>query len=99
MITDAELAEIRAWFICGDPTGEGMGMVLVREVEALKAEATRHANERDGLAVVNKHANERIGELRAALRSLVKHWDEFGPEHGLDEAMHKARAALGDDHV
>ena len=32
--------------------------------------------------------------LRAALRHLVNHWDEFGAEYGLDESFHLARRAL-----
>lgn len=28
------------------------------------------------------------------LRGLVRHWNEFGPEHGLDELMHYASEYL-----
>lgn len=33
--------------------------------------------------------------LRAALASVVKHWREFGPEHGFDETLERAALAGG----
>jgi hypothetical protein len=37
-----------------------------------------------------------ILRLRSALKMVVDHWNEFGPEHGLDEKMeYAARAARG----
>jgi hypothetical protein len=30
------------------------------------------------------------------LRALIKHWNEFGPAHGLDELMHYADEYLKD---
>ena len=30
----------------------------------------------------------------AALLTVVRHWDEFGPEHGFDEKMDAARKLL-----
>ena len=33
--------------------------------------------------------------LRGALRSVVSHWREFGPEHGFDECVEIAARALG----
>lgn len=32
--------------------------------------------------------------LESALRAIVAHWDEFGPEHGFDEVMDRARGAV-----
>ena len=32
--------------------------------------------------------------LRAALASVVSHWNEFGPAHGFDEALDRAARAL-----
>jgi hypothetical protein len=34
-------------------------------------------------------------DLPAVLRSVIAHWDEFGPEHGFDECIDQARRALG----
>lgn len=30
-------------------------------------------------------------QLRVALRVVVRHWDEFGPEHGMDEVIDSVR--------
>lgn len=30
----------------------------------------------------------------AVLRSVIKHWNEFGPEHGFDEVIDRAERAL-----
>lgn len=30
----------------------------------------------------------------AALKALIAHWDEFGPEHGFDELVDSARRAV-----
>lgn len=38
-----------------------------------------------------KEAAAEIERLRAAGRSLLAHWDEFGPEHGFDETVHSVR--------
>lgn len=35
-----------------------------------------------------------MDKLRAALQSIISHWDEFGPEHGLDELIHRIRPML-----
>jgi hypothetical protein len=32
--------------------------------------------------------------VESALRAVIAHWDEFGPEHGLDECIDQARRAL-----
>jgi hypothetical protein len=36
----------------------------------------------------------RQDELRRALRSVVDHWHEFGPEHGFDECLEMAARVL-----
>ena len=45
----------------------------------------------------------RRAEGNAALRAIIKHWDEFGPESGLDELIDAARLSkisspAGDTH-
>ena len=53
-------------------------------------------------AVMNEAATVIEGRDRALdnvtafklLRRLVSHWDEFGHEHGLDEAMDEARGFI-----
>lgn len=50
-------------------------------------------------AILNEAATVIVGRDAALdnvtafklLRHLVDHWDEFGPEHGLDEKMDEAR--------
>lgn len=32
-----------------------------------------------------------IASVTIMLRAIVDHWDEFGPEHGLDEVIDRAR--------
>lgn len=29
-----------------------------------------------------------------ALQAIIAHWDEFGPEHGFEEVIERARGAL-----
>lgn len=108
MISEAELAQMntrldeikmRGWPGTGLSLGEQRS--LLREVEELRAEATRHADERDGLAIVNKQANERIEVLRAALREMlenVKHNRNIAAYQGvfLGATIKRARAALGE---
>lgn len=35
-----------------------------------------------------------LSRLRGALRAIVNHWDEFGPEYGFDEVLGCARGAV-----
>ena len=50
------------------------------ETKALHAELERLRSERDAAA--------------AALRSVCRHWNEFGPEHGFGECIDHAESAL-----
>lgn len=38
-----------------------------------------------------------VDQLRSALRSIISHWDEFGPEHGFGETIDSARHLAMDD--
>lgn len=42
-----------------------------------------------------REAGKLVDRLRAALASVVKHWREFGPEHGFDETLERAALAGG----
>lgn len=39
-------------------------------------------------------AREAMRMAADALRAIVRHWDEFGPEHGFDEVVDQARRTL-----
>lgn len=41
-----------------------------------------------------KELHKRADALEAALKSVVSHWREFGPEHGFDETLEIAARAL-----
>jgi len=42
---------------------------------------------------MNKSQGSEAGE-QGALRAVIAHWDEFGPEHGFDETIDQARRFL-----
>lgn len=52
------------------------------------------------LAAVKSRVAELDGALRhaakieAALKTIIRHWDEFGPEHGFEETVDIARRVL-----
>lgn len=97
MISEAELAQMKAW--CGNYRAHADYVNdvprLIREVEELTKENAGLREIGTRLLTIRDEKMKTIEELRAALRLVVRHWDEFGPEHGLDEVMDKARAALG----
>ena len=47
------------------------------------------------LAVIREQAAE-IERLRAALREIVRHWDEFEHGHEFERVIETARKALGE---
>lgn len=70
-----------------------------REVQMIAVRQRDRANDSfvwfgglDDKERVEKDENHR---LRAALDSVVKHWREFGPEHGFDETLERAALARG----
>lgn len=70
-----------------------------REVQMIAVRQRDRANDSfvwfgglDDKERVEKDENHR---LRAALDSVVKHWREFGPEHGFDETLERAALAGG----
>lgn len=65
-------------------------------------EAIEAVRERDELARQRGELAARVIELQAHIdsirigaRAVVAHWDEFGPEHGFDEAIDVLRRQLG----
>lgn len=50
-----------------------------------------------GHEVIGDAVTSRVETLRNALLSIINHWDEFGPEHGLDETIDRARRALKEE--
>lgn len=68
-----------------------MVMIPAETILAAEQEAA------DRAAMRRKDAERQSTEverLRLALKSVVNHWNEFGPEHGFDEVMHYAETAL-----
>lgn len=57
--------------------------------------ATEQAMER--MAALERRVVEEISarqRLESALGNVVRHWNEFGPEHGFEEAIHHAEQLL-----
>lgn len=42
--------------------------------------------------------NSAMDAILRAAKGVVAHWDEFGPEHGLDESMEVLRRSLAKQH-
>lgn len=61
----------------------------LRELCDLRAREIEQVREKHGNALIDRD------RLRAALNSVVKHWREFGPEHGFDETLERAALAGG----
>jgi hypothetical protein len=53
----------------------------------LAAPTTVRPNEHVGLPFI-------VDPMRQALKAIINHWDEFGPEHGFAEVIDRARDAL-----
>lgn len=68
------------------------------EIAALRAECTRHANERDGLAIVNKHARNEALEDAAKVcecqRLKFEEWSSFDFVRGYDAGRDRCTTAI-----
>ena len=44
--------------------------------------------------VARSHLRGQRDQLKSALSAIVRHWNEFGPEHGFEETIHMAERVL-----
>lgn len=65
------------------------------EVRALRADRDELARQRGELAARVIELQAHNDSIRMGARAVVAHWDEFGPEHGFDEAIDVLRRQLG----
>lgn len=72
---------------------EGLGPDAIL-VERLREWATSYESTPQQLLT---DAADEIERLRASLKEAVKHWREFGPDHGFDECIERAAGRGGLD--
>ena len=44
--------------------------------------------------VARAHLSRQRDQMKSALFQVVRHWNEFGPEHGFEETIHMAERVL-----
>lgn len=79
-------------------------MATVHQVVDVLNEAATVAEMRDQVANANQAlhdmidgsrlADAKIERLKGAIRSIIEHWNEFGPECGFEEILERARQVL-----
>lgn len=66
----------------------------VTAIEQLRVENAKLRADGDILNEVVRRRDAEDAKLRAALQSIISHWDEFGYENGFDEIIDIARARI-----